>query len=80
MLQDLGVLAPSLIVGAAFLAGVFVLLRREMAPRRRNAEDSGSAEDMSAGTRISAAEDDVPPATSGYEDAADPQTRRRSRE
>jgi amino-acid N-acetyltransferase len=35
MWQDLGALAPSLIVCVAFLVGVGVLLRREMAPKRR---------------------------------------------
>ncbi len=36
MLQDLATIAPSAIVCAAFLAGVIVLLRREMAPKRRS--------------------------------------------
>ena len=35
MWQDLGALAPSLIVCVAFLIGVAMLLRREMAPKRR---------------------------------------------
>jgi hypothetical protein len=35
MWQDFGALAPSLIVCVAFLVGVGVLLRREMAPKRR---------------------------------------------
>jgi hypothetical protein len=78
VLQDLGALAPSLIVCVAFLSGVFVLLRREMAPRRRNRDGSGSSEDISAGAGISETEDDGPAATSAYEEAEDPQTGRRS--
>jgi hypothetical protein len=35
MLQDLATLAPSAIVCAAFLVGVWMLLRHEMAPKRR---------------------------------------------
>ena len=41
MLQDLAALAPPFIVCAAFLVGVGVLLRRELAPRRRG---GGTAE------------------------------------
>jgi hypothetical protein len=45
MVQDLAALAPSLIVCAAFLIGAALLLRREMAPKRRarakRAADSG---------------------------------------
>jgi hypothetical protein len=40
VLQDLETIAPSVIVCAAFLVGVIVLLRREMAPRRRAREES----------------------------------------
>lgn len=40
MLQDLETIAPSLIVCAAFLVGVIVLLRRELAPRRRARQES----------------------------------------
>jgi hypothetical protein len=80
MLQDLAALVPSLVVCAAFLAGVFVLLRREMGPRRRNAERRGSAPDMSARAGISETDDDGPGATSSGEEAADPQTGRRSRD
>jgi len=52
MVQDLAVLTPSLVVCAAFLAGVVILLRREMAPRRRNREGDGSSEDISAAARF----------------------------
>ena len=79
MLQDLAVLTPSLVVCAAFLAGVVLLLRREMAPRRRNREGDGSSEDMSAGREISEPEVDAA-ATSDREETADPQTRSRSRD
>jgi hypothetical protein len=36
MSQDLAALAPSAIVCVAFLIGGWVLLRRELAPKRRN--------------------------------------------
>jgi hypothetical protein len=39
MLQDLATLAPSAIVCAGFLAGVWMLLRHEMAPKRRSRRD-----------------------------------------
>lgn len=35
MLQDLAALAPPLIVCVAFLVGVGLLVRRELAPKRR---------------------------------------------
>lgn len=35
MMQDLAALAPPAIVCAAFLVGAWVLLRRELAPKRR---------------------------------------------
>jgi hypothetical protein len=35
MVQDLAAIAPSAIVCAAFLIGAGMLLRREMAPKRR---------------------------------------------
>lgn len=37
MMQDLATLAPSLIVCAAFLWGVWALVRRELAPKRQHA-------------------------------------------
>jgi hypothetical protein len=40
MLQDLATLAPSAIVCAGFLVGVWMLLRREMAPKRHSRRDS----------------------------------------
>jgi hypothetical protein len=40
MLTDLATLAPSAIVCAAFLAGVVLVLRHELAPKRRNRENS----------------------------------------
>ena len=46
MLQDLAALTPPLIVCVAFLVGVGVLVRRELAPRRqarRDAVRSGAA-------------------------------------
>jgi hypothetical protein len=39
MLQDLATVAPSAIVCAGFLVGVWVLLRHEMAPKRRSRRD-----------------------------------------
>jgi hypothetical protein len=40
MLQDLAALAPPLIVCVAFLVGVGVLVRRELAPRRQARRDA----------------------------------------
>lgn len=39
MLQDLATIVPPAIVCAGFLAGVWMLLRREMAPKRRSRRD-----------------------------------------
>lgn len=80
MLQDLAVLTPSLVVCAAFLAGVVVLLRREMAPRQRNREGDGSSEDKSADRGISELEDDAATAASDREETTDPQTGSGSRD
>jgi hypothetical protein len=48
MLQDLATLAPSAIVCVAFLAGVVMLVRHEMAPKRREDDDvqTGSEDAM----------------------------------
>lgn len=71
MWTDLGVLTPSIIVCAAFCAGVYVLLRREMAPSRTDGEsDDASAVIPPSGT-ISAPEDDEASVTSEHEDAGD---------
>jgi hypothetical protein len=35
MLQDLAALTPPLVICVAFLIGVWAVLRREMAPKRR---------------------------------------------
>ena len=40
MLQDLATLAPSAIVCAAFLVGVVMLVRHEMAPKREASENT----------------------------------------
>jgi hypothetical protein len=77
-LQDLAVLTPSLIVCAVFLLGVFALLRHEMAPKRRNREDGGAAEDMSASRRISGQEETGPTAASDAEEEVHRQAGRRS--
>lgn len=45
MLQDLATVAPSVIVCAAFLVGVVALLRRELAPRRRNRPGAPDADE-----------------------------------
>jgi hypothetical protein len=44
MMQDLAALAPPAIVCAAFLAGAWVLLRRELAPRRRARAQAAAAD------------------------------------
>ena len=43
MLQDLAALAPPAIVCAAFLAGAWVLVRKELAPKRRARQDTVTA-------------------------------------
>jgi hypothetical protein len=48
MLEDLATLAPSAIVCAAFLAGVVMLLRHEMAPKRRERRKSAPDADDDA--------------------------------
>jgi hypothetical protein len=45
MLQDLSALAPPTIVCAGFLIGAWVLVRKELAPRRRAREEAEAAED-----------------------------------
>jgi hypothetical protein len=42
MMQDLAAIAPSAIVCVAFLIGAWALVRRELAPKRR--DRSGAAE------------------------------------
>jgi hypothetical protein len=46
MTQDLAALAPSAIVCVAFLIGAWMLLRRELAPKRRarTRADAGAAD------------------------------------
>ena len=48
MLEDLATLAPSAIVCAAFLTGVVMVARHEMAPKRRDREDSADDPDDDA--------------------------------
>lgn len=48
MTQDLAALAPSAIVCVAFLIGGWMLLRRELAPKRRK---RAAADDRQAGER-----------------------------
>jgi hypothetical protein len=43
MLQDLAALAPPAIVCAAFLIGAWVLVRRELAPKRRARRQAAAA-------------------------------------
>ena len=42
MLQDLAALAPPAIVCAAFLVGAWALVRRELAPKRRERGQAGA--------------------------------------
>ena len=44
MLQDLAALTPPLIVCVAFLVGVGVLVRRELAPRRQARREAARAQ------------------------------------
>jgi hypothetical protein len=45
MLQDLATLGPSAIVCVGFLVGVWMLLRHEMAPKRRSQRDGQARPD-----------------------------------
>lgn len=87
MLADLSALAPSLIVAAGFLIGVYLLLRRELAPkrsRRRARSDAvrgagvNPAADMPADRNISGQEDAAPDASSDDEQSADQRSGTRS--
>lgn len=78
-MQDLAVLTPSLIVCVAFLAGVFALLRHEMAPRRRNREDGGPAPDNAGPGSFSDGEDGGSSTGSHHEDVMERQAGTRSR-
>jgi hypothetical protein len=40
-MQDLAALAPPAIVCVAFIIGAWILLRRELAPKRRRRADDG---------------------------------------
>lgn len=51
MLQDLAALAPPAIVCAAFLVGAWVIVRRELAPKRRARAQAGAAADEQARER-----------------------------
>jgi hypothetical protein len=42
--QDLATLAPTAVVAVAFVIGVWLLLRRELAPKRRSQADASSGE------------------------------------
>ena len=48
MMQDLAALAPPVIVCAAFLVGAWVIVRRELAPKRRARAQAGAAADEGA--------------------------------
>ena len=52
MLQDLAALAPPAIVCVAFLVGAWVLVRKELAPKRRARAQAGRMQaDAAAGGR-----------------------------
>jgi hypothetical protein len=57
MLSDLAALTPPAVVCAAFLVGLVVLLRREMAPKRTGRQDPGSEHDISGNNDIIDAKD-----------------------
>jgi hypothetical protein len=52
MLSDLAAVTPPAVVCAAFLVGLVLLLRREMAPKRRVQEDPDSERDISGNNDI----------------------------
>jgi hypothetical protein len=77
-MQDLAVLTPSLIVCAAFLFGVFALLRHEMAPRRRGREDGSQAADNTGPGSFSDGEDGGSSTASHHEEVTEQRVGRRS--
>jgi len=52
LLQDLAALTPPAVVCVVFLIGLVLLLRREMAPKRRVREDPGDERDISGNNGI----------------------------
>jgi hypothetical protein len=48
MLQDLAALAPPAVVCAAFLVGAWVLVRKELAPKRRARAKAAAVTDSRA--------------------------------
>ncbi len=54
MLQDLAALAPPAIVCAAFVIGAWVIVRKELAPKRRQriADEAAADEERSAGHEV----------------------------
>ena len=52
MLKDLAALTPPAVVCAAFVVGLVLLLRREMAPKRRVQEGAGREADISGNNGI----------------------------
>jgi hypothetical protein len=52
LLKDLAALTPPALVCVAFLIGLVLLLRREMAPKRRVREDPGDERDISGNNGI----------------------------
>ena len=52
MLKDLAALTPPAVVCAAFVVGLVLLLRREMAPKRRVQEDARHEADISGNNGI----------------------------
>jgi hypothetical protein len=52
MLSDLAALTPPAVVCAAFLVGLVLLLRREMAPRRRVRQEPDREGDISGNNDI----------------------------
>ena len=51
-MKDLAARTPPAVVCAAFLVGLVLLLRREMAPKRRVREDPGDERDISGNNGI----------------------------
>ena len=64
MLQDLAALAPPAIVGAAFLVGTWVLVRRELAPKRRARAQAARAQDDAVADERERQPADQPPGAS----------------
>ena len=79
MWTDLAVLAPSIVACAAFCAGVWYILRGELAPKRHDRSGRNALDAIPSEGTISEPEDGEARVTSEHEDAGDQSSGSRSR-